>query len=133
MFWSKTARQTAAQQESNRVSGDAEKATAPVPEIAAFDTGVSVSNPHRDPGITPNEPSHDDESKRNALDKLPEDEAAVLKCQSQKNVSKISYFTLFRFASRSDQVIIFLGLACAIITGALIPLESVCHTRHFFR
>lgn len=56
---------------------------------------------------------------------LPLDEATVLKKQLETPQVKVSYFTLFRYATKTDVAIILLGYLCSIIGGAALPLFTI--------
>lgn len=60
-----------------------------------------------------------------ALAHLPEHERAILRTQLQIPETSINYFTLYRYATRNDLIIIAIGSFCAIIGGALQPLMTV--------
>jgi ATP-binding cassette subfamily B (MDR/TAP) protein 1 len=56
---------------------------------------------------------------------LPPDEAAVLKRQVDIPVVATSYWTLYRFATFNDKLIIALSAICAIAGGAALPLMTI--------
>lgn len=56
---------------------------------------------------------------------LPEDEKAVLFKQLDVPAVKVTYFTLFRYATRNDKIVMGVSGSCAIIGGALLPLMTV--------
>jgi ATP-binding cassette, subfamily B (MDR/TAP), member 1 len=56
---------------------------------------------------------------------LPEHERAVLKRQLDIPQVKVSYITLFRYASRRDLIIFYISIICAIISGVLMPMLTI--------
>ena len=56
---------------------------------------------------------------------LPEHEAAILKRQVDIPPVKVTYFMLYRYATRNDYVIMLLCGLCAIVGGAVMPLMTV--------
>ena len=66
-----------------------------------------------------NEPEHD------PLAHLPENERAVLKRQLDVQPTNANYFTLFRYATRWDLIIMFISSVCAIAAGAVLPLMTI--------
>ena len=42
-----------------------------------------------------------------------------------KDIQNTSFFSLFRFSTKSDKLLIFLGSICACIMGALINIFSI--------
>ncbi|KAE8351679.1 P-loop containing nucleoside triphosphate hydrolase protein [Aspergillus coremiiformis] len=56
---------------------------------------------------------------------LPEHEKQILKKQLDSAEMKISFFTLFRYASRMDILIIVVSAICAIAAGAALPLFTI--------
>lgn len=65
------------------------------------------------------DPDHD------PLGHLPEHERAVLKRQLDTPDVKVGFFTLFRFATRNDLLIIALSAVCGIAAGAVMPLMTI--------
>lgn len=59
---------------------------------------------------------------------LQEHEKEVLKRQLDAPSVKVSFFTLYRYASRKDILIILVSAICAIAAGAALPLFTVCMT-----
>ena len=57
---------------------------------------------------------------------LPEHEKQILKNQLDADEVKVSFFALFRYASRMDILIMFISAICAIAAGAALPLFTVC-------
>ncbi|KAK9461528.1 P-loop containing nucleoside triphosphate hydrolase protein [Lipomyces oligophaga] len=60
---------------------------------------------------------------------LPEDEAKILRDQVEVPASPASYFTLYRYANSYDQFILLLGLASAMLEGALKPIMAILFGR----
>ena len=62
---------------------------------------------------------------------LPEHERAILKRQLDIPPVKVTYFTLYRYATRNDKIIWAISALCAIAGGAAQPLMTVrydCHS-----
>ncbi|OAL30045.1 hypothetical protein AYO20_08949 [Fonsecaea nubica] len=60
-----------------------------------------------------------------ALSHLPEHERAVLKKQLDVPDVKVTYWTLYRYATKWDKVFIVIACICAIGAGAVLPLMTV--------
>ncbi|KAL1959000.1 hypothetical protein VTO42DRAFT_3241 [Malbranchea cinnamomea] len=60
-----------------------------------------------------------------SLAHLPEDERAILKEQLYIPETKVTYFTLYRYASKKDLFIFLVSSICAIAAGAALPLFTV--------
>jgi ATP-binding cassette subfamily B (MDR/TAP) protein 1 len=56
---------------------------------------------------------------------LPEHEKQVLKKQLDAPTVKISFFGLYRYASKMDILILLVSAICAIAAGAALPLFTV--------
>jgi len=56
---------------------------------------------------------------------LPENEASVLRRQLEIPDVAISYFTLYRYATRMDLVVIAISSICSIAAGAALPLMTI--------
>lgn len=56
---------------------------------------------------------------------LPEHEKQILKMQLDADDVNVSFFGLFRYASRMDLAIMFVSAICAIVAGAALPLFTV--------
>lgn len=56
---------------------------------------------------------------------LPANEAAILKHQLDTPPVKVTYFSLYRYATRNDLLIIALSAFCAIAGGAVLPLMTI--------
>ncbi|CAI7642787.1 unnamed protein product [Penicillium glandicola] len=56
---------------------------------------------------------------------LPEHEKDILKRQLDAPLVNISYFGLYRYASRTDLIIILVSTLCAIAAGAALPLFTI--------
>jgi len=54
-----------------------------------------------------------------------DEEAEIVERQLHFPDVKASFFTLFRYATASDFVVIAISTVCALVAGALIPLPSV--------
>lgn len=66
-----------------------------------------------------------DEEKEDALGHLPPEEAEIIRRQLDMPKVELSYFSLFRFATRNDLLIMALSSVAAIIGGAVMPLMTV--------
>ncbi len=60
------------------------------------------------------------------LKHLPPDERDVIKGQLDIPEVKVNYFTLYRFATKMDLLVIVVSTLCAIAGGAALPLMTVC-------
>ena len=60
-----------------------------------------------------------------AFDHLPENERAILKRQLDVPDVKVSYRTLFRYASSRDMLIFYVSCVASIAAGAALPLMTV--------
>lgn len=74
--------------------------------------------------------SHVPKSEKEAEDEdpfahLPEHEAAILKRQVEIPAVKVTYFMLYRYATRNDFLIMLFCGFCAIAGGAVMPLMTV--------
>lgn len=56
---------------------------------------------------------------------LPEHEAAILKKQLDTPPVSLSYFGLYRYATKQDIIVMVVSSICAIIAGAAMPLMTV--------
>ena len=56
---------------------------------------------------------------------LPEHEREIVKRQLEIPPVKVTFFTLYRYATRNDIIIIVISAICAIIGGAVMPLMTV--------
>ncbi|GCB24712.1 leptomycin B resistance protein pmd1 [Aspergillus awamori] len=56
---------------------------------------------------------------------LPEHEKQILKMQLDADDVNVSFFGLFRYASRMDLAIMFVSAICAIVAGAALPLFTI--------
>lgn len=66
-----------------------------------------------------------DKEEQDPFAHLPEHEKAILKRQLDIPPVKVTYKTLFRYATRNDKILIAISAICAIIGGALIPLMTI--------
>ena len=60
-----------------------------------------------------------------AFDHLPKHEKAILKRQLEVPEVKVTFKTLFRFASGQDMLIFYIACICSIAAGAALPLMTV--------
>ena len=113
-------------------TGDAEKGTG------------SATGPQSVPGSTSSTPGQDDGRNITRLDSkviqdkpreddldatlahLPEHERAILKEQLFIPETKVTFFTLYRYASKKDIIIFVISSICSIAAGAALPLFTVC-------
>ena len=56
---------------------------------------------------------------------LPEHEREIVKRQLEIPPIKVSFLTLYRYATRNDILIIIISALCSIIGGAVMPLMTV--------
>jgi ATP-binding cassette subfamily B (MDR/TAP) protein 1 len=66
-----------------------------------------------------------DEGDDDAFAHLPEHEAEILRRQLATPPVKVTYFRLYRYATRTDKIIIAVSAVAAIIAGAVLPLMTV--------
>ena len=60
-----------------------------------------------------------------ALKELPEDERQIIQAQLNSPTVQVNYFTLYRYATTWDYVIIGISIVCAIAGGAALPMFTV--------
>ena len=70
-------------------------------------------------------PEKEDSSSGDPFAHLPDHEAAVLRKQLDIPPVQVGYFTLFRYATRNDIIIMIVSGLCAIVAGAAMPLMTV--------
>jgi ATP-binding cassette subfamily B (MDR/TAP) protein 1 len=58
---------------------------------------------------------------------LPEEERAVLKRQIDVPEVKVGYFSLYRYATKIDILILIISTICTIAAGAAMPLMTVSY------
>lgn len=56
---------------------------------------------------------------------MSSEEAAILKRQVETPDIKVGMTTLYRYATRIDLILLFIGAVCAIASGAILPLMTV--------
>lgn len=61
---------------------------------------------------------------------LPKEEQQVLRSQLDELKANISFFGLWRYATKIDILIIVISAICAIAAGAALPLFTVCIDSH---
>lgn len=61
-----------------------------------------------------------------AYSHLPSRERDVIKRQLDIPSVKVTYRTLYRYATRNDLIIVAISALCAIAGGAVMPLMTVC-------
>jgi ATP-binding cassette, subfamily B (MDR/TAP), member 1 len=71
----------------------------------------------------------DEKDGEEALSRLPEHERQIIKRQLDTPPVDISYFTLYKYATRFDCVVLGVSILCSIAGGAALPLGTVgiCH------
>lgn len=62
------------------------------------------------------------------LKELPEDERHVIQAQLDSPTVQVNFFSLYRYATTHDFVIIAISVICAIAGGAALPLFTVSQT-----
>lgn len=100
---------------SQYAAGDSEKQ--PLPKSATIDLSQTKASDATQTGTAdiPEDPfSH-----------LPEHEREVLKTQLDVEDQKVSFFGLYRYASKNDILIIIVSAICSIAAGAALPLFTV--------
>lgn len=90
------------------------------PSAADNDIIQSVSNMEKNEGSVIESKSEEDEFAH-----LPEDEAAILRNQVKIDPSKISYFTLYRYATTTDKLLLAVAHFAAIASGAATPMYTL--------
>ena len=68
----------------------------------------------------------DEKDLDSALAHLPDKERAILKEQLLIPDVKTSYFTLYRYSSTNDILILLVSSLCSIAAGAALPMFTVC-------
>lgn len=66
-----------------------------------------------------------EEKPEDALEHLPEHEAAIIRRQLEIPPVKLTYFSLYRYATRNDLIIMAVSGICAIAAGAAMPLMTI--------
>lgn len=59
------------------------------------------------------------------LGHLPPNERDIIRKQLEMPEVKLNYFTLFRFATRNDLMLIFAASIASIVAGAVLPLMTI--------
>lgn len=67
----------------------------------------------------------DDEEKVDPFGHLPPEEAEILRRQIHIPKAKVSYLTLYRYATKKDYLILLIGYASSIISGAALPMFTL--------
>ena len=67
----------------------------------------------------------EEEEEQDPFAHLPEHEAAVLKRQVDIPPVKVTYWMLYRYATRNDYWVILVSSICAIAAGAVMPLMTI--------
>lgn len=67
----------------------------------------------------------EEEEQQDPFAHLPEHEAAVLKRQVDIPPVKVTYWMLYRYATKNDYWIILVSAICAIAAGAVMPLMTI--------
>ncbi len=65
------------------------------------------------------------EEAQDPLRNLPPDEAAILRRQVETPESASNYWSLYRYATFNDKIIVVVSVICAIAGGAALPLMTV--------
>lgn len=86
-----------------------------------YDSGSTLSGNAKDDG-SKSALSLDDDA---IFAHLPQHEKDILKKQLDAPVAKISFFGLYRYASKMDILILLVSAICAIAAGAALPLFTV--------
>lgn len=72
---------------------------------------------------------HVNEDEDDPLKHLPAHEKEIIKRQLDVPPVKVTYFTLFRYATVNDKIIIVIASFCAIAAGAIMPLMNIVFGR----
>lgn len=64
--------------------------------------------------------------KSNALDHLSSNERDILERQLSMPPVEVSYTMLYRYATKTDTFMLIVSAICAIASGAVMPLMTVC-------
>lgn len=67
----------------------------------------------------------EDKKKIDPFEHLPAEEAEILKRQVDVHKPKVSYTTLYRYATKKDIVILIVGYFCSIVAGAALPMFTL--------
>lgn len=113
-------------------TGDAEKGAGIVTGSQYGSGSVSSSSGQEDGAnisrldskVVQDKPREDDLDA--TLAHLPEHERAILKEQLLIPKTKVTFFTLYRYASKKDIIIFAISSICSIAAGAALPLFTVC-------
>ncbi|KAK9238839.1 P-loop containing nucleoside triphosphate hydrolase protein [Lipomyces kononenkoae] len=62
---------------------------------------------------------------RDDFEHLPPEEADILRSQVQVTPVKMSFFMLYRYATRFDTTVLAFGYFCSIVAGALLPIMTI--------
>lgn len=87
-----------------------------------YDSGSTLSATAKDNNGSKTALSLDDDA---IFAHLPQHEKDILKKQLDAPVVKISFFGLYRYASKMDILILLVSAVCAIAAGAALPLFTV--------
>uniref|UniRef100_A0A060SYY2 ARAD1A15114p n=1 Tax=Blastobotrys adeninivorans TaxID=409370 RepID=A0A060SYY2_BLAAD len=71
------------------------------------------------------EEEEDEKEKVDPFAHLPPEEAEILRRQIHIPKVKVSYLTLYRYATKKDWLILFIGYASSIIAGAALPMFTL--------
>nr|POE78493.1 leptomycin b resistance protein pmd1 [Quercus suber] len=80
---------------------------------------------HRLDSQSPKQKKEEQDTEEDLLAHLPEHEAAILRRQLAVPPVKVSYLDLYRYATRTDILIMIPGAICAIAAGAAMPLMTI--------
>lgn len=86
----------------------------PAPHLARLDSARPKSTKEQE-----------EEGEQDPFAHLPADEAAVLKRQVDIPPVKVTYWMLYRYATRNDFSVIIVSAICAIAAGAVMPLMTI--------
>ena len=108
--------------------GDVEKAAlaaAPDPILQTSDVIASLAIEKLDTATVKEQDATNDE----ALAQLPQHDREVLEQQLYVPEAHPNFFSLYRYATRKDLLILAVSIACSIVGGALLPLMTVLFGR----
>jgi len=97
--------------------GEKERPVSPSASVRRLDSAIAV---------VPSSDGNDDAKvEENELAHLPAEEAEVLRRQIHIPSVNLTFFSLFRFATKNDLLFIFVGVVTSIVGGAILPLMTV--------
>jgi ATP-binding cassette subfamily B (MDR/TAP) protein 1 len=96
--------------------GEKERPASPAASVRRLDSTIAVK---------PSPDGNDAKAEEDELAHLPADEAEVLKRQLHIPDVNLTFFSLFRFATKNDLLFISAGIVTSVVGGAILPLMTV--------